>query len=277
MRAGFALFAAAACGQPASPRVEPPVIDRFSAAAGHLMVRSAQNHLPGPDQPIDMDHAPFITRGLGPDGAHVRYYNFDIQSLVPAPRFRFTHAGKHEAIAGQPDVIDVIPGERGYNDFFGIVWVEVPASFEPGSITAAAQIRGLHAEASREAVNCPVVPRGTTAREGHPVTDELWYRGAHVQCLRFGGSLELASDHVPTSPIYVTFAAETQFATEDGTPQTHNVVLSVPGDTDYSPLWDVHIYDRAAFDRVHDAATAVAAPLVKQGPLVNCPIVSGSR
>jgi hypothetical protein len=250
------------------------VIDRFSASAGHLMVRGAGNHFPGPDQPIDMDVAPFVTRGLAPDGTHIRYYNFDIQSSVPAPRFRFTHAGKHEAIAGQPDVIDVIPGERGYSDFFGIVWVTVPDSFVPGSITAATQIRGLPTEASREAVNCPVVPRGTTAREGRAVIDTLWYRGAHVQCLRFGDSLELANDHVPTSPIYVTFAAEAQFATEDGTRQTHNVVMSVPGDADYSPLWDVHIYDVAAFARVHDEATALAAPLVKHGPLVNCPIVA---
>jgi hypothetical protein len=37
----------------------------------------------------------------------------------------------------------------------------------------------------------------------------------------------------------------------------------VPGDADYSPLWAVHVYDRAAFDRVHDAASATAAPVVR--------------
>jgi len=122
------------------------------------------------------------------------------------------------------------------------------------------------------------VPAGTTARTVHgvapPVLDGLWYRGARVQCLRFGAPLSLAGDRVPTSPIYVTFAAEPQFATEGATPQTHNVVLSVPGDVDYSPLWEVHVYDRAAFDRVHDAESAQAAPQIKRGPLVNCPIVS---
>ena len=78
-------------------------------------------------------------------------------------------------------------------------------------------------------------------------------------------------NHIPTSPIYVTFGARPRFA--PGTPQTHNVVLSLPGDLDYSPLWDVHIYDRSAFDRVRDASTALAAPVVEHGPLVNCPIV----
>ena len=270
-----------ACSHPASPHADAPVIDRFSAHAGHLMVRTAQNHLPGPDEPIDLDRPPFITRGLGPDGTPVRYYNFDVQPLVPAPRFRFTHAGKREPIAGQADVVDVLPGDPGYSDFWGVVWVEVPESFVPGSITAASQIRGLHAEASSRALDCPIVPRGTTAREAHGVAraiaDEMWYRGAHVQCLRFGDELELVADHVPTSPIYVTFGSEATFATEGGTPQTHNVVLSVPGDAEYSPLWSVHIYDRAAFDRVHDATTALAAPVVKQGPLVNCPIQSVGR
>jgi hypothetical protein len=90
----------------------------------------------------------------------VRYYNFDIQSPVPAPRFRFTHKGRREAIVGQRDVVDVLPGEPGYSDFWGIVWVEVPDAFEPGSVTAAAQIRGLHAEASPEAVDCPIVSVG---------------------------------------------------------------------------------------------------------------------
>jgi hypothetical protein len=50
--------------------------------------------------------------------------------------------------------------------------------------------------------------------------------------------------------------------------------MSVPGDSDYSPLWAVHVYDRRAFDRVHDAASAQAAALVDaNGPLVNCPVI----
>jgi len=72
----------------------------------------------------------------------------------------------------------------------------------------------------------------------------------------------------------VTFGHEPGFKTEGATPQTHNVVLSVPGDAEYSPLWDVHVYDERAFDRVHDASSAQKARIVKAGPLVNCPIVT---
>jgi hypothetical protein len=266
-----------------APRAPVPVIDRFSARAGHLMVRDQRRELPGPGQPIDLDRPPFLTQGLGPDGAPVRYYNFDVQSAVPATLYRFTRAGTREPVAGQLDVVDVLPGAPGYSDFWRIAWVEVPATFVPGSITSAAQARELHASVSGSAIDCPIVPRGSTAREAHGVPPaepvELWYRGERVTCLRFGAELALDGDRVPTSPIYVTFGSEPPvFRTEPGTPQTHNVVLSLPGDLDYSPLWDVHIYDRSAFDRVRDANSALAAPVVEHGPLVNCPIVSiGAR
>ena len=47
------------------------------------MVRNASNGLPEAGRPIDFDHGPFITRGLGPLGQEVLYHNFDIQSTAP--------------------------------------------------------------------------------------------------------------------------------------------------------------------------------------------------
>ena len=43
-------------------------IDRFSADAGHLFLRDEENGLPGPNEAIDFDQGPFITKGLGPEG-----------------------------------------------------------------------------------------------------------------------------------------------------------------------------------------------------------------
>ena len=123
------------------------------------------------------------------------------------------------------------------------------------------------------ALDCPIVPPGTRGKLGGE-PHEVWYRGQKAVCLAFGEPLLLDGDRVPTSAIYVTFGSE-GFATEGGTPQTHNVVSSVPGDTDYSPLWAVHVYERSAFDRVHDVSSAESAPVTEaNGPLVNCPIVS---
>jgi len=49
--------------------------------------------------------------------------------------------------------------------------------------------------------------------------------------------------------------------------------FSLPGDADYSPLWALQIYDPRAFSLVHDEATARRARVMKEGPLVNCPVV----
>ena len=230
------------------------------------MVRARNPKLPAPGQPIDLDRPPFVTQSLGPDGGVVRYYNFDVQPDTPGVLYQL------------PDVaiVDTIPGDPDYGDFWRPAKVEVPADYVPGSITSAAQIRdrNLTVVPGNEIIDCPIVPRGTTAKEGAPVATELWYRGARVTCLRFDPALAPDGGRVPTSPIYVTFSGE-KFRAEAGHPvQTHNVVFSAPGDVDYSPLWAVHVYDPRAFDLVHDAATAVRARLVEpHGPLVNCPVV----
>ena len=255
----------AACGAPSASH--GLTIDRFSTRAGHLMVRKG-HELPGPDRPIDFDHAPFVTQGLGPDGRVVRYYNFDVQSATPATLFRIVKPGTTEPI-GQPDVVDVIPGEPGYSDFWRVALVDAPAT---GSITSTAQIPRGTARLQPSIINCPIVPQGSTARLG-ATARTVSYRGHALTCLELGDPLIPDQDgHVPTSPIYVTFAGPA-FRTEDGTPQTHNVVFSVPGDADYSPLWAVHIYDERAFALVHDAESAQRARVIKDGPLVNCPIV----
>ena len=266
------VVALAACGSggashPGALHDGAVVIDRFGKAAAHLLVRDAKHPLPGPGAPIDFDRPPLITAGLGPDGKPVRYYNFDVQPDVPATLYRVVRAGTHELVG---EVVDVVPGDPGYSDFWRTRVVEVPASVAAGALTRADQLRGYPHTDGDEVIDCPIVPVGSKARKAEPRT--LWYRGHQVTCLRFGAPLALAGGKVPTSPIYVTFGSE-GFQTEGGTPQTHNVVFSVPGDLDYSPLWDVHIYEPSFFSKVHDAQSAEQAPLAKHGPLVNCPIV----
>lgn len=266
-----------------------PVIDRFSASSGRLMVRDTMDGLPAPGQAIDLDRAPFISQGLGPDGKPARYYNFDVQSPVPALRYALTRAGERVRLPGQPDLIDVLPGDPGYSDFWQLTWVEVPASYQPGELTSAAALlaRGYPAVPSGEAVNCPVVPAGSTAR-ARPGVDSsapeaLFYRGHQVFCMAFDAPLLLDSGLVPTSAIYVAFQRDpgqpgggpaSGFRREPGTQQTHNVLSSLPGDTDYSPLWSVKIYAGIEFDSVRDAESAARARLVEQGPLVNCPVAT---
>ncbi len=267
-----------------------PVIDRFSPAAGQLMTRDTTDGLPGPGQPIDLDRPPFITQGLGPDGTPVRYYNFDVQSPSPAPRYVLTRelgSADRARLPGQLDLVDVIPGQPGYSDFWRLIWVRVPGSFVPGSISSVSELlaAGYPMEATSNVVNCPVVPAGSKARlrRNHesPDPEPLGYRGAQIFCMTFDEPLLLDGEKLPTSPIYVTFQRDPDqpggglpsgFRREPGTQQTHNVLFSVPGDLDYSPLWDVHIYASRYFDSVRDANSASRARLIAKGPLVNCPV-----
>src|SRR6516162_6200363 len=73
--------------QPVDPDQAPiAAVDRFSDKAATIQMRSADSHLPGPNEPVNFDTEPFITQGLSPrTGKPVRYYNFDIQGTTPAP------------------------------------------------------------------------------------------------------------------------------------------------------------------------------------------------
>ncbi|WP_396612367.1 hypothetical protein ACH9L7_03555 [Haloferax sp. S1W] len=265
-------------------------IDRFSEAAGTLMVRTDENGLPGPDEAVDFDQVPFITQGLGPDGSVVRYYNFDVQSTTPAPIYVLFREGEDTPVSGQLNVIDAIPGDEGYNDFWQVHKVTVPEDYVANSVTSLADIgdAGYEMEATDMLVNCPVVPDGSTASmrygDGDAGLVEGWYKDKVVSYFQFTEApLTVRGDSVPLSPIYVAFNVNpgedgggppSGFMTEEGSDQTHNVVATVPGDDGYSPLWLVNIYDNADFDGVSDLDSATDAEQLASGAaMVNCPLV----
>lgn len=278
--------------EPTDPAEAPrATIDRFSEAAGSLQVRSAENDLPGPDEPIDFDQGPFITQGLGPDGEVVRYYNFDVQPVEPAPIYAFVRENG-DPVDGQLNVVGVIPGDDGYNDFWHVHLVTVPDGYEANSVTSVDELMShdFSVEATDVIKNCPIVPDGSTASErfgdGDTGLVEGWYDGQVVSYFLFEEApLETTgSGRVPLSPIYVTFNTNpgedsggpaSGFVTESGSDQTHNVVASLPGDSAYSPLWSVNVYDNADFEAVSDLDSATAANVLDTGvATVNCPIVS---
>jgi len=113
---------------------ETAVIDRFSAAAGHLQVRNGSNLLPDPNQGVDFDQSPFITTGLTPGGQPVQYYNFDVQPEKPASIWAFFKNG--QPLSGQLNIINVIPGDSGYNDFWQVYKVNVPNDYTANTITS---------------------------------------------------------------------------------------------------------------------------------------------
>jgi len=266
-------------------------VDRFSSSAGTLMVRDSVNNLPQPNQAVNYDMAPFITKGLGPSGQVVEYYNFDVQSNTPAPIFVLFRDGESDPVAGQLNIIDVIPGETGYNDFWQVNKVTVPAGYVANTTTSYSEIagNGYTITPLDVIVNCPVVPEGSTATKriggGSSSTMRGWYKGKVVFYFSFEEKMLMAAaGQVPVSPIYVTFninpdqpngGPSSGFVTETGTDQTHNVVATIPSDGSYSPLWSVNIYDNMSFSSVSNLSSAMSAPLkASNAALVNCPVVS---
>ena len=175
--AAASLIAGGATAQAATAPVDPdkaPIVavDRFSDKAAHLQLRTPDNHIPGPNQPVDFDTGPFITQGLSPTtGKPVRYYNFDVQTTTPAPVYVLYREGEDKPVAGQLDIIDTLPGEKGYNDFRQVWKVTVPKDYVPNTIVDAGVLKeaGYKLEQTPVLRNMPTCPTSRRRRCGSRV------------------------------------------------------------------------------------------------------------
>jgi len=266
-------------------------VDRFSMDAGTLFVRDSTNNLPGPNEPIDFDQGPFITKGLGPNGEFITYYNFDVMPTEPAPIYVLFRDGEPSPVPDQLNIVGVIPGDADYNDFWRVNKVTVPQNYVANTITKVSEILGgsYPIEETDILVNCPIVPDSSTAMLRYSMGEDPgltrgWYETMVVFYFNFAEKALMVdgSGMVPLSPIYVSFninpgqpggGPPSGFMT-DSTGRTHNVTATLPEDVDYSPFWFVNIYDNADFDMVHDLASAQMANILATGAAnVNCPVV----
>ncbi|MFZ0281853.1 MAG: hypothetical protein WAL29_09400, partial [Bacteroidales bacterium] len=269
-------------------------IDRFSSTFAHLFIRNSQNGFPADNQAVDFDAIPaFNTHGLGPNGERTIYYNFDVLSTTPAPIFVLFRMGETTPVSGQLNIVNVVPGDAGYNDFWLVQKVTVPSGYVANTLTSYEDIMkmGYSIDPTTKIVNCPIVPKGSMARKRFLSTESAdltrgWYKNKVVYYFNFlEKELMAVNGKIPTSDIYVCFSINpgqpgggpaSGFKTEDSMPtgQAHNVPETLPTDTGYSPLWDVQIYDNTSFGTVSNFATAITAPLLAaDAAIVNCPIV----
>jgi hypothetical protein len=268
-------------------------VDRFSASAGHLQVRTSTNGLPAANVSVNFDTQPFITTGFDKSGTSVKYYNFDVQSTVPDDIFVFFKSGSSTPVPGQNNIIETIPGDGGYNDFWLVNKVTVPDNYVPNSISSKTELlaSGYTITKTNNIVNCPVVPFGSTASKSKvsgvaSVLTVGWYKGKAVAYFTFDEATitTTSSGLVPVSPIYVTFNIDpavnnsasgpaSGFKTETGTLQTHNVIATNPTDGNYSPLWSVQVLSNVNFGSVSNLSTAISFTSSPAGANVNCPVV----
>jgi hypothetical protein len=270
-------------------------VDRFQDGFATLFKRSAPGFdpdnvskiLPAPNAPIDMDKF-FLVHSLGPRGEKVTYYALDVVSDLPAAGWVFVNS-QGQPVPGQLPIINLLPGEKGYSDFFKLSEVVVKDDYVANSLVsyddvmAAIAAGHVSVRMTNRVANWAVVPAGTKAEmsfQGQPVSGyRAWYKGQVAPYLRFDTNLTASADgKVPTSPIVVVFKNGMNpgmgFQTETSG-QTHNVVATLPGEEGYSSLW-LHSFQGKleGFDSVYDFASATAnrgADL--PNILVNCPVV----
>src|SRR5262249_30106401 len=198
---------------PVDPDKAPiAAVDRFSDAAGTLLVRSADNHLPGPNEPIDFDTPSLSILGLTPTGQPALYYHLDVKSTTPAPVYVLYREGEDKPVQGQLDIIDTLPGEKGYNDFRQVWKVRMPKDYVANTMTDAAMLTqaGYKMEKTDKLLNMAVVPDKSRARfrfnGGNPELQRAWYRSQVAKFFLFDEApLSVSGDKVPVSPIYDGF------------------------------------------------------------------------
>ncbi len=271
-----------------SPELAPrAAVDRFSDEAATMFRRTAMPELPGPDEPIDFDEG-WLVGGLGPSGQPISYYALDVQ----LGRTMLVHRivdGDGVPIAGQLPIVEALPGEPGYSDFWQFVDHEAEESYVPNAIVDADTLRAQDWPQTLqfEGLNRPLVPHGSTAArrvsdDGDGAREWAWIDGEVVEYLSFAEApIPVLGEFVPYSLIFVCFDVP---PTPEGEPQsgfcaqpdgrTHNVLETIPGDALYSPLWDVRVYDPTQFDTVLDLPAAREAAPVANLATVNCPVAA---
>ena len=105
-----------------------------------------------------------LTQGWYNGGA-VYYPDFGMNPAVAIPIWVFVTgmdaSGNPMFVEGQNNIIDAIPGDEGYSDFWHVRMVMVDDTYEANSITSAQAVAdaGFEVVQAPMVVNCPVVPR----------------------------------------------------------------------------------------------------------------------
>jgi len=251
-------------------------VDRFSDVAGTLLRRSLDPQLPAPNEPIDLDAAPFSVSVDAPDGRSRVCYDLDLRPASPARFYVFYDEQGNYQLTQFP-VVDVAPGDPGYTDIWDIWKVTVPPGFrEDNGIRDRATVDKLLADSNSGfsalrtgiLLNGPIVPEGSRARlkadnkGGSAMLRYAWFRGLRAPYLYFEGSLNADGVNAPVAVMTLTrepgpLELSRALLRPEGNATTSARVSAVPGARGYSPMWKVS----------GPSGTAIA------GVPLNCPIV----
>jgi hypothetical protein len=220
------------------------------------------------------------------EGRATHYYDFggnspplnDAQQVAQAPIYvlvtGFDAQGQPQPVAGQHNIIDVVPGDAGYSDLWHVIFVTVPPGYQADMLRSVDAVRqaGYPQKVSEVLVNCPVVPLNSQLSEGTPGLTHGWYKGREVHYFDFGPSTDR------TAPIYAFITGMDAQGQPQFVPGQHNVIPVIPGNAGYSPFWNVFLVQVPASYQAN-TITSVAQvmnsgyPILHPGLVVNCPVI----
>jgi len=247
--------------------------------AGYLLGRPAPAATPGPVSGLARSTIPRVDGWFR--NASATYLDFGPQSNVAVPILVFFQATSPSTpVTGQRNIIDTIPGQPGYSDFWRVYKVLAPDGYVANSIRSLgdAVASGYTIQETNIVVNCPVVnPSATIAGSSQGLVSG-WYRNRDVFYFDEGTRSPAEGSVVVAAPIYAFFHS-------DGTAVAgqRNVIDALPGDATYSDLWNVvKVVVPASYlaNDLKDARSILAASEAGQVTLestaidVNCPVVS---
>ena len=203
------------------------------------------------------------------EGRTIRYLDFGPIKLARgnavAPIWAFTNGAK-----GQRNVVDVVPGDRGYTPLWRVVMATWADDATPRVLRSADEIRRAQAagelslKTTTTVVNCPVLGFGQKQTLGYARGDLIAYLDL--------GPVKLARGNA-VAPIW---------AFTNGAVEQHNVVDVVPGQRGYTPLWRVSMvtWKDGVAPRVLRTAAAIRAAAAageltvrRTATVVNCPVI----
>ncbi|MGA2160362.1 MAG: hypothetical protein ABSG90_14255 [Dehalococcoidia bacterium] len=177
-------------------------------------------------------------------GKAVQYYDFGTNTPLVngkptvAPIWVLIYGNKADGtpdfVAGGHNIIDVIPGDTGYSDLWQIVLVTVPRSYQPDSLTSAADVKkgNYPMQTTNMLVNCPTVPAGSTIQDNRALI-QGWYKGQKVYYYDFGANDDIAA------PIWALITGMDTQGNPVFVKGQNNIVDVIPGDKGYSAFWQV--------------------------------------
>ena len=276
--------------EPASPSPRPRSNILFAIIAivllvaglgvGYVLGRPAS--VPAPGAVDGLSRANTIPRVDGwYRNSSVTYLDYGPQPTVAIPILVFFQAASPATpVSGQRNIIDSIPGQPGYSDFWRVHKVLVPSGYVVNTIRSLADAvaSGYAIEITDIVVNCPVVNPGATIAGSSAVPVMGWYRDRDVFYFDEGTRSPSDGSVVESAPIYAFFHAD-----DTAVAGQRNVIDALPGQAGYSDLWKVVkvvVDGTYVANSLKDARSILAArdsgavTLESTTITVNCPVVS---